>query len=341
MWFSVAGSVDEAKGLADKLESDMSNNAGKLIADKIRMAVPRWEAGEEKRRKRDYRLARKAAFTRPEPGVSWYEGRTRGKRIRYDYEGPGDDYNGDSSRAASSRSTPFDEGRPVVTASGRQVKSRLGGVYGESMLTDQRKEAEREPDHDSINVDEIRTRNGRPVRSSIPSHGAASSRGRYADGLESGSETGDEPEQEGDEWSGNEDEPDDEDELEAEDSQQSEDELMDDADGEDPEPSSLVVKLTYKKHSQQNGDATMTNGISGTFPVRSPVKQQIVLAQPQPQPQSQSMSTENNYGKDTIEPRRPDSASHSQTNGVVQPTAFNGSGFSSTQTPVVPIGQSQ
>lgn len=281
VWFSVAGTIDEAKILADKLETDMANNAGKLIADKIRMAVPRWEAGEEKRRKRDYRMARKAAFTRPEPGFSLYEGRTRGKRIRYDYDGIGEDYDGDSSRAASGRSTPFDEGRPVVTASGRQVKSRLGGMYGETMLTDQRKEADRERDANSADTDEMVGRNGRPIRSSIPSKRAAASRGRYADGLESESETDAEPEQDGDDWSGNEDEPDDEDEPEAEDSQESEDELMEDDDNLDQESSSLVVKLKYTKSPEQGSAPVIPNGISGAFPVRSPVKQQVQLVQPQ------------------------------------------------------------
>lgn len=260
VWFSVAGTIDEARTLAEKFETEMPGNQGKILAEKIRTAVPRWEAGEEKRRRKDYRLARKAAFARPEPGFSLYEGRTRGKRMRYNYDDMGDDFEGDSSRAASGRSTPFDEGRPVVTASGRTVKSRFGGMYGESMLTDQRKEVERERTSNSEETDDVVGGNGRPVRKSIPTKRAAAARGRYADGLQSESETDDVQDVSGDEWSGNEDEPDDDSEPDVEDSQESDDELMDEGD-DDNTQESLVVQLRYKKPSLSNGIAN-NNGVN-------------------------------------------------------------------------------
>jgi hypothetical protein len=39
----------------------------------------------QKRKRREYRLNRQAAFVRPDPGFSLYEGRTRGKRARYTF----------------------------------------------------------------------------------------------------------------------------------------------------------------------------------------------------------------------------------------------------------------
>ncbi|KAK5077249.1 hypothetical protein LTR64_005272 [Lithohypha guttulata] len=261
VWFSVAGTIDEAKSLADKLEIEMPGTQGVLVANKIRTAVPRWEAGEEKRRKKDYRLARKAAFVRPEVGFSLYEGRTRGKRVRYDYDNLGDDGEElDSSRGASGRSTPLEEGRPMVTSSGRQVKSRLGGMYGETMLTDQRKEAEKDRAFNSEDTDEMVTSRGRPVRTSIPTKRAAAARGRYADGLESESESDQDGEPSADEWEGNDDEePDDESEPDGEESRDSDDELMSNMD-DDNTQESLVVQLRYRKKSLQNGNSHGTNG---------------------------------------------------------------------------------
>lgn len=74
-----------------------------------------------------------------------YEGRTRGKRMRYTYDDAEDedeDDNEDFSDATSARrsarqsgrSTPADIG-PQYTASGRQVKPRQGGEYGASLLS--------------------------------------------------------------------------------------------------------------------------------------------------------------------------------------------------------------
>lgn len=76
-----------------------------------------------------------------------YEGRTRGKRMRYTYdeaEDEDEDDNEDFSDATSNRrsarqsgrSTPADVG-PQYTASGRQVKPRQGGEYGASLLSRQ------------------------------------------------------------------------------------------------------------------------------------------------------------------------------------------------------------
>jgi hypothetical protein len=74
-----------------------------------------------------------------------YEGRTRGKRMRYTYDDAEDEDEDDNenfsdatsarrSARQSGRSTPADIG-PQYTASGRQVKPRQGGEYGASLLS--------------------------------------------------------------------------------------------------------------------------------------------------------------------------------------------------------------
>jgi hypothetical protein len=94
--------------------------------------------------------------------VSLYEGRTRGKRTKYtfsDDEDMGSDEPSTKRSRTSGISTPGESFGPVVTASGRQVKARGGGVYGESLLIGQR------PIIDGIDDDEseprTRTRSGR------------------------------------------------------------------------------------------------------------------------------------------------------------------------------------
>jgi hypothetical protein len=46
-WWSVAGSIDELKALAEKLETKDGGPKAKKFAAKILMALPRFEAGEE------------------------------------------------------------------------------------------------------------------------------------------------------------------------------------------------------------------------------------------------------------------------------------------------------
>lgn len=100
----------------------------------------------QKRKRRDYRNARKAQFTRPGPGFSLYEGRTRGKRHKYtfsdDDEGASDAPSTRRSNRQSGLSTPAEPAGPTFTASGRQVRSRVGGAYGESILSGQLETAE-------------------------------------------------------------------------------------------------------------------------------------------------------------------------------------------------------
>ncbi|KAK4992014.1 hypothetical protein LTR50_001410 [Elasticomyces elasticus] len=136
-WRSVAGTIDELKALAEKLQTH-NHQLSDRLSGKMTAAIPRFEATAEKIHRREYRRQQRARFTRPEPGFSLYEGRTRGKRLRYTFSEEGDDDSEATSTRRSTRqsgvSTPADNG-PTITASGRQVKSRGGGLYGESLLS--------------------------------------------------------------------------------------------------------------------------------------------------------------------------------------------------------------
>lgn len=123
-WISVAGSIDEVRELASKLATvDGGPNARKL-SNNILKNIVNFEEKEEKRKRREYRRQQKERFRRPEPGFSLYEGRTRGKRVKYTYSDEEDFYT-DSTNRRSTRNTrnhtPVETG-PVVTASGRQSR---------------------------------------------------------------------------------------------------------------------------------------------------------------------------------------------------------------------------
>ncbi|OBT84485.1 hypothetical protein VE02_06410 [Pseudogymnoascus sp. 03VT05] len=136
-WWSVAGDIEELKQLAEKLGTADNGQRARGLSAKMTAAIPRFEATEEKRKRREYRQIRKQQFKRPELNFSMYEGRTRGKRIKYTYSDDEDDIYSDSTTRRSTRNTgthtPAEPAGPTVTQSGRQVRSRLGGAYGESM----------------------------------------------------------------------------------------------------------------------------------------------------------------------------------------------------------------
>ncbi|CAK3836616.1 Hypothetical predicted protein [Lecanosticta acicola] len=139
-WRSMAGTIEEVKALAEKLEKEDGTQRARTLSNRMIMAIPTFEATEEKRRRKEYRQQRRAAFSRPEPGFGIYEGRTRGKRMRYTYDDEEDASASDatstrrSTRQQSARSTPFEPG-PTYTASGRQIKQPRQGEYGESLLS--------------------------------------------------------------------------------------------------------------------------------------------------------------------------------------------------------------
>ncbi|KAL3465800.1 hypothetical protein BJX64DRAFT_274893 [Aspergillus heterothallicus] len=246
-WWSVAGTIPELKAVADKLQEEKGTNSKKL-SDRINHSIPRFEGSEEKRKRRDYRLARKAAFARPEPGFSLYEGRTRGKKLKYTYSDDEDIFSDGlpaprrSGRNTSGLSTPAEPAGPRFTASGRQIRSRAGGLYGESLLAGQR-------DDGSLGDEDSSDRRQR-------------TRGTRANGYtdygiedDEGSNGG---QSSGNEWQGGEEE--DDNEFEGDD----EEELSGDDSVVNGEPPSLVVQLRYSKKGEPTEGEVQQMGPSHT-----------------------------------------------------------------------------
>ncbi|OJJ48853.1 hypothetical protein ASPZODRAFT_139809 [Penicilliopsis zonata CBS 506.65] len=232
-WWSVAGTIPELKTLADKLDEEKNVHSRKL-SEKINNAIPRFEGSEEKRKRRDYRIARKAAFSRPDPGFSLYEGRTRGKKLKYTYSDDEDFFSDDFTARRSTRnstiSTPTEPAGPKYTTSGRQVRSRAGGIYGEALLSGQRGEdSEEEPERTQ------RTRAGRPN-----GYMAHDSEEPEFDSDASSS---------GNEWQGGDDEEENEFEGDDEEDLSGDEEI---ANGETPR---LVVQLRYNKNKLPSSPA--------------------------------------------------------------------------------------
>ena len=172
-----------------------------------------------------------------------------------------DDFSARRSNRNSGVSTPLENQGPTVTSSGRHVKSRLGGIYGESLPNDQRRELEAEntgaAEAGTETSEDMPTTLGRPERSTRPPRNAQRP-SKYSNGGHSDVESEEAPEQE--EWSGDEDAPDDSepdfevDADEDDDNDNEEDSEMldeeDDLDEHEDENTqeSLVVQLRYKKN---------------------------------------------------------------------------------------------
>ncbi|PGH15762.1 hypothetical protein AJ79_02142 [Helicocarpus griseus UAMH5409] len=246
-WWSVAGTIPELKSVADSLAEEKSQNS-KRLSEKIYSSIPRFEGSEEKRKRRDYRQARKAAFARPEPGFSLYEGRTRGKKLKYTYSDDEEDFSSDAlptrkSARHSRLSTPGEPAGPTFTASGRQVRSRVGGSYGESMLSGQRKETSQSVGPGGEGEEgEQPVSNGRPQRARVSRQ--ANGTGNHISGYNEVDEMDEESDaaSSGNEWEGGDEDNDYGDE--------DEDEEMSDDSGLDDGHQSLVVQLRYGKGKQ-------------------------------------------------------------------------------------------
>ncbi|TRX94802.1 hypothetical protein FHL15_004263 [Xylaria flabelliformis] len=251
-WWSVAGSIEELNVLCDKLQTVDGGPKARKLAQKMQAAIPRFEATEEKRKRREYRLMRKEQFKRPEPGFSMYEGRTRGKRIKYTYSDDEEFYS-DSTTRRSTRNTgthtPAEPAGPVTTASGRQIKapSRMTVDASNNIVTT------------SPTQEEASTGlGGRPRRSAAINHGtngwtSTKQKGRRTTDDEMDSdEDGSEPDLGDDE----EDDhlPDADSEDDEEDDEFVEDEVMVDDDLDDNHES-MVVKLKYSPKA--NGTTAM------------------------------------------------------------------------------------
>lgn len=171
-WWSIAGSIDELNVLCEKLQTVDGGPRARKLAQKMQAAVPRFEATEEKRKRREYRLIRKEQFKRPEPGFSMYEGRTRGKRIKYTYSDDEDFYS-DSTTRRSTRNTgtntPAEPAGPVTTASGRQIKapSRMTVDASNNIVTT----GPPQEIEDTRSKEELIGAGGRPRRSAAINHG--------------------------------------------------------------------------------------------------------------------------------------------------------------------------
>jgi hypothetical protein len=258
-WWSVAETIDEVNALVQKLETKDTTQAARRLADKIKSAVPRFEASEDvslrtlyiytriltpsqKRRRREYRQARKAQFTKPELGFSLYEGRTRGKRIRYTYSDNEDESDATTSRRStrhSGHSTPADSG-PVVTASGRQVRPARTGIYGESLLSGQ-------ADTPDYAASETSRTSGRATRNSTrlsPLHEDRKRKSRGYNSLDDDSEE-DAPSS-GNEWDGGDDDDNEEDDVDMADGDDE-----DDMDLDQHVKRSLIVKLKVSRPQEQ------------------------------------------------------------------------------------------
>ncbi|KAF2024436.1 hypothetical protein EK21DRAFT_78728 [Setomelanomma holmii] len=256
-WFSVSGDIEELRVVATKLEEEDGRKEAKTLGERMINAIPRFEASEVKRKRREYRLQRQATFTRPDPGFSLYEGRTRGKRLRYTFTDD-DDFDSDNlSTRRSARTSGRDDSAapsgPTVTASGRQVRSRATGLYGETLHSGQvsdraspatgdyvRSEASEEPQQAHAH--------GRSTR--------AANRGT-ANGRSNRTVLSDD-EEDATSWDGGDE---DEDEPEQMDLDDDEDEQAEDSSEEDDEPHSLMVTLRYHKGSfNPPSDAPTSNG---------------------------------------------------------------------------------
>ncbi|KAF2404717.1 hypothetical protein EJ06DRAFT_487694 [Trichodelitschia bisporula] len=253
-WRSVAGTIDELRAVVEKLNAD-GTQAARRLADRITNAIPRFEATEEKRKRREYRQARKAQFTRPEPGFSLYEGRTRGKRMKYTFsdEDEEDDLEEDdvvenkgtrrsarNSGKNSGTGTSAEPTGPTYTSSGRRTGLRGGSkdVSGPSSTAGISPAAE-DPNHtDASNAPA--PRNGRSTRTSGRVGKTEWAKGRkHIESYNSVDEMDDEEDatSSGGDWDGG-----DEDEPEEVVSDEDEDSSMGDSDF-DTEPKSLIVKL--------------------------------------------------------------------------------------------------
>lgn len=175
-----------------------------------------------------------------------YEGRTRGKKLKYTYSEDEGIFSDDepsarrSTRNAAPTEASMESRRPRFTASGRQIRSRAGGLYGEALLTGQRDGVDDEEFYED-EEEEV----SRPQRARTSTHPNGYS-GYDADDLEDASEVHSSANESGNEWRGAEDDL--ENDFEGDDEE--EEASADESTGNE-EPESLVVQLRYGK-----GDAS-------------------------------------------------------------------------------------
>ncbi|KAI1866937.1 hypothetical protein JX265_007513 [Neoarthrinium moseri] len=249
-WWSVAGSIEELNALVDKLQVQDAGPKAKKLAQKMLAAIPRFEASEEKRKRREYRQMQRERFKRPEPGFSMYEGRTRGKRMKYTYSDDEDFLTDSTGVRRSARNTgtntPAEPSGPVTTASGRQIKapSRMTVDASNNIVTT-------EPDQDQSSTRAASNRGsskessvgptGRPRRSAAVNHGT---NGWSASRSRRGYNSMDEDEDDSEPDLGDDEEEDHvPDESEEEEEFDEDEDMADDDNDLGDSPKSMVVKL--------------------------------------------------------------------------------------------------
>ncbi|ORY69972.1 uncharacterized protein BCR38DRAFT_333623 [Pseudomassariella vexata] len=261
-WWSVAGSIEELNALSDKLISLDGGPKAKRLAQQMMLAVPRFEATEEKRRRREYRQQQKERFKRPEPGFSMYEGRTRGKRMKYTYS-EDEDFLSDSTGVRRSTrntgsNTPAEPAGPVTTASGRQIKapSRMTVDASNNIVTTS---PERDEEAKATSKESSLGPTGRPRRSAAVNHGTngwASTRTRGYNSMDDEDESPSEPDLGDDEEE--EHVPDDSNEEEEFDEEMADEDDLGDAPLND-NPKSMVVKLKVPSKEAQERNGSKVN----------------------------------------------------------------------------------
>ncbi|KAG9196187.1 hypothetical protein G6011_01308 [Alternaria panax] len=281
-WISVAGSIDELRALATKLEEVDGHKEAKALGERMLNAVPRFEASENKRKRREYTRQRKDAFTRPEPGFSLYEGRTRGKRQRYTFDEE-DDFDSDNtsvrrSGRQSGRDTPAAPSGPTVTASGRQVRSRATGLYGETLLSGQVMDYASPATGDYVRSDvseEPHSGHGRSTRAANRGTTNGRSLNRTVDS---------EDEEDATSWDGGDDDEEEPDQMDLDDEEDAAEESS-----EEEEPHSLMVTLRYRKGAPDGAatheqDAPTVNGVNHDFIAATGAPSAVTSTPKQPEP---------------------------------------------------------
>ncbi|RMY66865.1 hypothetical protein D0862_15147 [Hortaea werneckii] len=277
-WINVGGDIEELKQLAAKLNDVDGSQAARRLAARMLNAVPTFEASEEKRRRKEYRQMKRAQFERPEPGFSLYEGRTRGKRLRYTYDddddmvfGGGVDSDATSTRRSarnrdsSARTTPFEASGPTFTASGRQINKPKTGEYGEPLLKSALENAtdelapELEDGATGTDFDSEPVQNGRATRAAGRSGHVNGVNGRKRKRVIDDDED-DEGEMSDEEGGDGEDDWDSDRNAEEEDDTEMPDADDEDSEDADEEAQSLVVKLKVSPQRATNGESKEVNG---------------------------------------------------------------------------------
>lgn len=190
--------------------------------------------------------------------------------MKYTYSDEEDEGYSDSTSRRSARNTgthtPADTG-PTVTQSGRQVRARQGGTYGESMLSGTQAPTTDEPAHEGTveNAEEDDESVGRRPRRAaaavaVAVNGRVAKGGRHIEGYNSVDELSDEEDASEQDYGDDEEE---DDHVSVESDVEDNDELSDEEDVEDEmeldeglqEKKKLVVKLSVKTPTPERKNA--------------------------------------------------------------------------------------